>query len=78
MANEIDAKRLYLNTHRLGVLHAAMRALIAIDDQARFRNDVQLDLFDDPEENLALLRSFAFTVAAPGNTRVLNAGGLLC
>ncbi len=50
-----------------------MRALIAVDDQARFRNDVQLDLFDDPQENLALLRSFIFTVAAPGNTRVSDA-----
>ncbi len=43
-------------------------SLIAVDDTARFRNDVQLSLFDDPEENLALLQSYIFTVAAPGAT----------
>src|SRR4051794_2829659 len=41
-------------------------SLIAVDDTAQFRNDVQLSLFDDPVENLALLRSYIFTVAAPG------------
>jgi hypothetical protein len=43
-------------------------SLIAVDDTARFRNDVQLSLYDDPEENLALLQSYIFTVAAPGST----------
>ena len=43
-------------------------SLIAIDDQATFRNDVQISLFDDPAENLALLNSYIFTVAAPGRT----------
>ena len=48
----------------------SIRYLVAIDDQARFRSDVQLDLFDDHQENLALLSSYLFTVAIPSAAKI--------
>ncbi len=50
-----------------------MKALIAIDDNAQFRNDVQLNLFENPAENKALLRSYIFSVTGSGTRRVLSA-----
>ena len=46
--------------------------IVALDEQARFRNDVQLSAFDDPAKNMALLRSYLFTGTAP-NTEVAGA-----
>ena len=45
----------------------SIRELVVVDDKARFRSDVQLGLFDNPPENLALLESFIFSASAPGN-----------
>jgi hypothetical protein len=45
--------------------------LVSLDEQAQFRNDVQLDAIDNPVKNMALLRSYLFTASAP-NT---EAGG---
>ena len=39
--------------------------LVTIDEQAEFRNDVQLSDFEKAETNLALLRSYLFTSTAP-------------
>jgi len=39
--------------------------LVTIDEQAEFRNDVQLSDFEKEETNLALLRSYLFTATAP-------------
>ena len=39
--------------------------LVTVDQQAAFRNDVQLDAFDKPEQNLGLLRSYLFSSATP-------------
>ena len=39
--------------------------LVTVDKQAEFRSDVQLDAFDDPEQNLSLLRSYLFSSAIP-------------
>jgi len=44
-----------------------IRELVVIDDKARFRSDVQLSLFEEPQENLALLESFIFSTASPGS-----------
>lgn len=41
--------------------------LVTLDAEAEFRNDVQLDAYDDPGRNLALLRSYLFTASAPAN-----------
>jgi hypothetical protein len=41
--------------------------LVKIDEQAEFRNDVQISAYEDPQRNLALLRSYLFTSAAPGD-----------
>ena len=38
--------------------------LVTVDQQAEFRNDVQLDAFDKPQQNLGLLRSYLFSSAA--------------
>ena len=46
--------------------------IVALDEQARFRNDVQLSAFRDPAKNMALLRSYLFTGTAP-NTEVAGA-----
>src|SRR5689334_19979255 len=43
-----------------------IRDLVSIDEEAEFRNDVQLSDFEDREANLALLRSYIFTQTAPG------------
>ena len=44
--------------------------LVTVDQQAVFRNDVQLDAFDKPEQNLALLRGYLFSSAdAPRQDR---------
>lgn len=40
--------------------------LVKIDDRATFRNDVQLDNFDDPQLNLGLINSYLFSSALPG------------
>jgi len=42
-----------------------IKDLVAIDEHAEFRNDVQLSDYDRPETNLALLRSYLFTDTAP-------------
>lgn len=42
-----------------------IRNLVVIDEQAEFRNDVQLSDYDDPQINLALLKSYLFTFNAP-------------
>lgn len=42
-----------------------IRNLVIIDEQAEFRNDVQLSDYDDPKINLALLKSYLFTFNAP-------------
>ena len=39
--------------------------LVTVDQQAEFRNDVQLDAFDKPQQNLGLLRSYLFSSATP-------------
>ena len=56
--------------------------LTAVDAQAEFRSDVQLDAFDSPHLNLALLRSYLFTATlpealSPSETRSVAAVGLL-
>lgn len=43
--------------------------LVSADGQAEFRNDVQLDAYDNPQQNLALLRSYLFSTAAPERGR---------
>lgn len=43
--------------------------LVSADGQAEFRNDVQLDAYDNPQQNLALLRSYLFSTAAPERSR---------
>ena len=40
-------------------------SLVTIDEQAEFRNDVQLSDYEKRETNLALLRSYLFTSTAP-------------
>jgi hypothetical protein len=45
-------------------------SLVIVDDKATFRNDVQLSLFDDISENMALLQSYIFTVAAPSESSI--------
>lgn len=39
--------------------------LVTVDQQAEFRNDVQLDAFDKSAQNLGLLRSYLFSSATP-------------
>lgn len=39
--------------------------LVSLDSQAEFRNDVQLDAYDDSAKNLSLLRSYLFSGSAP-------------
>jgi hypothetical protein len=55
--------------------------IVSLDEQAQFRNDVQLDSFDDPVKNLALLRSYLFTNTAPNKdvagSRSISSIGLL-
>ena len=55
--------------------------LVGVDEQAEFRNDVQLDAYSNPQQNLALLRSYLFSTAAPerGRTAVksISSVGLL-
>jgi hypothetical protein len=46
--------------------------LVALDEQAQFRNDVQLDAVDDPVKNMALLKSYLFTGSAPN----IEVGGM--
>ena len=43
--------------------------LVSVDNQAEFRNDVQLDAFDNGKQNLALLRSYLFSSATPTGPR---------
>ncbi len=40
--------------------------LVKVDDRAAFRNDVQLDNFDDPQLNLGLINSYLFSNASQG------------
>lgn len=58
-----------------------IRELVTLDEQAEFRNDVQLDAFDDAARNLSLLRSYLFTGSAPTDTvaavRSISSVGLL-
>jgi hypothetical protein len=42
-----------------------IKDLVSIDEEAEFRNDVQLSDYEDPKRNSALLRSYLFTVTAP-------------
>lgn len=42
--------------------------LVTLDEQAEFRNDVQLDAYDNAVHNLSLLRSYLFTGSAPTDT----------
>lgn len=51
----------------------SIRSLVVIDDKARFRRDVQLSAFDSQKDNLELLSSYLFTVAAPGTNAVGSA-----
>ncbi|MBX7251231.1 MAG: hypothetical protein K1X50_04545 [Candidatus Promineofilum sp.] len=55
--------------------------LVTLDDKAEFRSDVQLDAYDRPEQNLALLHSYLFSSAIPARslslTRDISAVGLL-
>ncbi len=55
--------------------------LVTLDDKAEFRSDVQLDAYDRPEQNLALLNSYLFSSAIPARslsmTRDISAVGLL-
>ncbi len=47
-----------------------IRSIVAIDDNAKFRSDVQLDLFEDAQENEVLLRDYLFSVVAPGRAGI--------
>lgn len=40
--------------------------LVKVDERAAFRNDVQLDNFDNPQLNLGLINSYLFSSALPG------------
>lgn len=40
--------------------------LVKVDERAAFRNDVQLDHFDNPHLNLGLINSYLFSSALPG------------
>ena len=40
--------------------------VVEVDDRAAFRNDVQLDNFDDPQLNLGLINSYLFSNASQG------------
>lgn len=42
-----------------------IRNLVTMDEQAEFRNDVQISDFEKDETNLSLLRSYLFTITAP-------------
>lgn len=42
--------------------------LVTLDEDAEFRNAVQLDAYDNATLNLALLRSYLFTGSAPADT----------
>ena len=42
-----------------------IRNLVTMDEQAEFRNDVQISDYEKEETNLSLLRSYVFTVTAP-------------
>lgn len=42
-----------------------IKDLVAIDEHAEFRNDVQISDYEKPDTNLALLRSYLFTYTAP-------------
>lgn len=44
--------------------------LTTVDAQAEFRSDVQLDAFDSPQLNSALLRSYLFTATIPESDSV--------
>jgi hypothetical protein len=59
----------------------AIKDLVTVDEQAEFRNDVQLSSFDDPDLNLALLRSYLFSASEPGDagtdSRVISTVRLL-
>lgn len=43
--------------------------LVKVDDRAEFRNDVQLDHFDNPRLNLGLINSYLFSTALPGGSQ---------
>lgn len=42
-----------------------IRNLVTMDEQAEFRNDVQISDYENEETNLSLLQSYLFTVTAP-------------
>lgn len=54
-----------MTTYRIG-------DLVKVDERASFRNDVQLDNFDDPTLNLGLINSYLFSTALPGGGRSLQ------
>jgi hypothetical protein len=39
--------------------------IVSLDSKAQFRNDVQLDAYESPDKNLALLHSYLFSKAVP-------------
>ena len=45
-----------------------IRELVTLVKQAEFRNDVQLDAFDNAAGNLSFLRSYLFTASPPTDT----------
>ena len=55
--------------------------LVTLDDKAEFRSAVQLSAYDDPTQNLALLRSYLFSTAIAARSlsqaRDISAVGLL-
>src|SRR5258706_12458883 len=46
-----------------------IRDLITLDEEAEFRNDGQLSAYENRERNLALIKSYMFTRAAPQGDR---------
>jgi hypothetical protein len=44
-----------------------IKELIRVDEDAEFRNDVQLSNYDESDTNLALLKSYLFSADAPEN-----------
>jgi len=46
--------------------------IVSIDDDAQFRNDVQLSAYDDPVTNLTLLKSYLFSGTPPKSSAVVN------
>jgi hypothetical protein len=55
------------------MLNLTIGDLVKRDEQAEFRNDVQLSSYDEPERNLSLVQSYLFTaVALPNRTSTIG------